>query len=368
VQCPSAVKVGSIDHEEGIVDVQRLGLVIAFSLAAAPAAAEVYIDDLGREVEIDGIVERAVLFNRYELEFVRAVGAGDTVVGIPESIARDTATYWPEYAEAAVVGANMQSPNYEAIVALDPDVVIMSRFGPYEEAIAQLAVFEIPLLVVTGADSTLHEENVDLIGRVFGRSERAAELNGFYRHYRDLLAERLEGVEPVRVYFEETTDYGTVLEGSGWHDMVAIAGGVNVFGDMDISQRPTAAGNVNNHAIDPEEVMARFPDFVVKLQRSTYSAQDEDARDLYPQHWSALANRIDVLGTPAGEAGAVYLIDYYMAGGVSKVTGALQLAKWFHPELFADIDPEAVMREWIEDYQGVPFRDGLSYGGPEAIR
>jgi len=39
----------------------------------------------------------------------------------------------------------------------------------------------------------------------------------------------------------------------------------------------------------------------------------------------------------------------------------VQVAKWLYPELFEDIDPEEVMREWIEIHQGLPFHGGMTY-------
>ena len=41
-----------------------------------------FVDDLGREVELELPVTRACVANRYNNELIRAVGAGDAVVGV----------------------------------------------------------------------------------------------------------------------------------------------------------------------------------------------------------------------------------------------------------------------------------------------
>jgi len=328
-------------------------------LAILPASAQTrtFVDDAGRTVELELPIERAVVFNRYAVEFVRAVGGTERIVGVDASTIRAEG-YFPEYDQSFVVGAGQTEPNYEAIVALDPDLVIMPRNGVYDEAAAQLEPFGIPVMVITAWDTLQHVENVTLLGELFGEADRAQALNDYYTGYMDLLAERLEGVEPRRVYLEETRPYVTVTPGSGWHDMIEAGGGINVFGDIDIANEPSSRGNENAFTVDPEEILARAPDVVIKLVPMSYLTIPTET---YEANWEELIARQDILGTPAGQNDEVYLINYILAGGSSKVTGAVQVAKWLYPELFEDIDPEEVMREWIEIHQGLPFHGGMTY-------
>lgn len=50
----------------------------------------------------------------------------------------------------------------------------------------------------------------------------------------------------------------------------------------------------------------------------------------------------------------MYSLIYYHFSACSKIVGALQIAKWLYPDRFTDIDPDAVMRQWLEEFQGVP--------------
>lgn len=336
-----------------------LGLAAASAIGLAPAAAESFTDDAGRKVELELPIKRAVIFNRYAVEFARAIGAIDKVVGVDASTMRDP-TYWPQFKEADIVGQGQTQPNYEAIVALKPDLVIIPRNSVYEEAAKQLEAFDIPVLVVTAWDTLQHVENVTLFGKLFDEKEKADALNAYYTRYMDLLAERLKGVERKKVYLEEVRDLVTVTPGSGWHDMIEAGGGTNVFGDIDIKKEPSSRGNENSFTVDPEEIIARKPDLVIKLQPGSYQTIPEAK---FAESWRAIVAREEISGTPAGQAGDVRLINYYLAGGSSKVTGALQVAKWLYPDLFTDVDPEAAMKEWIEIYQGLPFQGGMTYQG-----
>jgi len=322
----------------------------------APAAdarpTAVYRDDLGREVTLPVPVTRLVVFNRYTTEFVRAIAGMRVVVGFDVDVRR-SGGYWPDTGAAMVVGQAQSNaaPNYEAIVETRPDVVFFARNGPWEEASRALAPFHIPVFVITGWDVLKHEENVDTLGRILDRPREADRLNAFYRRYRDLLHDRLAGAPRPRVYIEEVGDYKALLKGSGWHDMVESGGGLNVFGDINILDQPTTRGTVQGFDTDAEEILHRRPDVLIKLYSNQHLVIDEaEAQEVLRR----LVARPGFADLPAVAGRQVYSLSYYHASACSKIIGALRIAKWLHPERFADVDPDEAMRQWLEDFQGVP--------------
>ena len=321
-----------------------------------PGSAFTFKDDMGRSVTVGLPLRRVVIFNRYGVEFVRAIAGTGPIVGVDGGTAKETA-YWPELQNVAIVGQGQSTPNYDAIAALRPDLVILPRNGSWQEAERVLTPLKIPVAVITAWDVLKHEENVTLMGQLFGKQERAAELNEFYRHWASLLEERLQGVERKRVYLEEVADYRTLLPGSGWHDMIEAGGGINVFGNVSITTGNQSRGSVQGFTVDPEEVIARAPDVILKLQPGQYAPHPRAfSRDVL----SGIANRPGWAGVPAVRNGQVYHMSYYLAGGCSKIIGALQIAKWLYPERFEDVDPEAVMAEWLTRFQHVPAQSGYT--------
>ncbi|WP_159912462.1 ABC transporter substrate-binding protein [Pantoea sp. 18069] len=324
-----------------------------FAAGAARAATQI-TDDLGRSVAVTLPLRRVVVFNRYTTEFIRAIGAMPAVVGV-DFDGRKFPDYWPGVTPGMLAGSGQSSLNYEAIVGMQADAVFMPRNSDWKKAAQVLQPFGIPVIVVTGWDLLKHEWNVTLLGRLFQQPERAAQLNAFYRHWRDTLHRRLQGVTPKRVYFEEVGQYRTALQGSGWHDMIEAGGGRNVFGDILLPGGVSPRGNVQNFEVDPEEVQARSPEVVIKLQPGQYLP--------HPRAFSAevlgkLAARPGLQGTPALRRAQVYHLSYYLASACSKITGALQIAQWLHPERMVGIDTEAVMGTWLQDFQGVPAQRG----------
>lgn len=348
-----------------------LALVAAFGLAVAgrwaggggvePGAVAAarrtltVVDDLGRPVTLTLPVRRTVVFNRYDVEFVRAVGGMDRIAGLDGGTAKER-DYWPGVIDAMVAGQGQTEVDYEKVVALRPDLVLIPRNGDWKAMEAALAPFHIPVVVLTGWDVLKHERNIEQLGQIYEQPARAAELNAFYRRYRDLLRTRLAGAPPRRVYFEEVGDYKTVLPGSGWHDMIELAGGKNVFDDVQVEAgKAEGRGAVQGFVVDPEAVVARRPEVIIKLQPGRYAP--------HPRAFSqgvleAIAARPGFSRTPALQRQEVYHMSYYLAGGCSKVIGALQIAKWLYPERFADVDPDAAMREWLTTFQGVPYPGG----------
>jgi len=308
-------------------------------------------DDVNREVKLAGPVDRVVTFNKYNTEFFRAVGGQDVLVGMAQDTNKLT-NYWPGLGSEAVAGQNQREPNYEAIVALKPDLVVFPRNGAWENAAQKLEPFGIPVVVITGWDVNKHAANIDMIGKLVGSPDRAAQLNAMHKKYTDLISERLAGVSPRSIYLEKTVNNTTSVPGSGWHDMLVQSGGKNIFDDIDIAKQPKSKGNKHQLAIDPEAVLRRNPDIIIK----------QIGTDFVPPTQDMMAAAIKDLGARPGwsELNAVkndkvFVMSYFIAGGVSKLIGKLYIVKWLYPEKFEDLDPDQVAKDWIEIYQGVPY-------------
>ena len=314
------------------------------------------VDDQGREVTIEGPVERAVVALSYNNEFVEAIGAGDRVVGVD----RGTVNRVPYlgFEESDVVGESIGELNYEAIVALDPDVAIIPRNGVWQEAADQLADFGIPVVVVTSWDIDVFEETIDILGEVFGEPEGAQRVRDFHEEIVTEVAERVQGTEPVPVYWETDQPYITALPGSGFDQVITAAGGTNVFGDIE-------GGDAQHEiTIDPASVVERDPAVIVHEMPPSaepYGPQDVDAVV------SGIPARPGWSGISAVQSGEIYVTNGWATSGLSKAIATVYLASWLHPEQFADLDPADYLERWATEFQGVTDYPGdapyVSVGG-----
>lgn len=314
------------------------------------------VDDVGRVVELEGPAESVIAYNNYNQEFVRALGAADKVVAMSDSAA-DQPDYWEDM-PIDVTAGDQGEPNWEQVAAVGPDVVILPRNGAWEEAVERLEPFDIEVLVITGWDETQHKTNVSNLGLVLDRQDEAERLNEFYDRWQAMLEERIADVERVPIYWETGTPYHTVVPGSGWHDMIETAKGQNVFADVTSSVIEAGeAGSVHSFEIDPEAVLLREPQVIVNRGHSNYESSSEELREpllemLERPGWDQL---------PAIQDRRVYSVTRFAAGAVSKLIGALYLAKWLHPDAMEDVDPNEAFQEWIEEFQGKPMPEPSSH-------
>ena len=321
---------------------------VTTATGAAETETIVVTDDQDREVTIEGPVERAVVINSYGNEFVRAIGAGDTVVGVDRT-SLDRLPYLP-VEDGAIVAEGLDQLNYEAIAELEPDVVVLPRNAVWQEAAQQLEGFDIPVVVATAWDAQAVDETITLLGELFGEEEGAAEVLAFQDEIDAVLQESLAGVEPRSVYLETVDPYLTVLPGSGFHDMIEAAGGTNVFSDA-------SGGDAQEElTVDPAEVVLREPDLVFHEFEPSATPNDR-----FAALREEIAARPGWGGLDAVAEDRVAVANGWATSALGKSIGTLYLASWLHPEALADVDPDAYLEQWVTQFQDTGFDSAQDY-------
>jgi iron complex transport system substrate-binding protein len=128
------------------------------------------VDDLQRTVVLSRPAARIVSLAPSITECLFALGAGDQVKGVT-----DFCNYPPEARRRAHVGG-MINPSIEAVVGLEPDLVLLSMEGNIREDFRRLVSFGTPVFVsnprtLEGIYSTLRA-----LGRLTGREDSARHL------------------------------------------------------------------------------------------------------------------------------------------------------------------------------------------------
>lgn len=215
-------------------------------------------DALGRSVTFTSPPHRVVCTAPSATEIVFAVGAGDLVVGVDQF-----SNYPPAVAEGkesgkiAVVGG-YSTINVEKVVELKPDVVFMTP-GVQEKFVKALdnlgvnvfvlwegSVGDIYRSILTVGLITDHfDEAVSLVQNI---SERISGAHAAVIKYLNVT-----GQEPLRVYYELSLDYWTIGSGSFINDVIALAGGVNIFGNE----------SMYYFQASPEAVIEADPDVII---------------------------------------------------------------------------------------------------------
>lgn len=285
-----------------------VGLALLPGIALA-GAIEI-TDETETTVHFSEPVDRIVVFNASNGEYIRAV-APETIVGVDANAMRDPG-YWSE--TLAIAGAGQRDPNYEAIIGLEPNVVIFPINGAWEDARRTLAAFDIPVLVFTGWDPLQRPAIVTKTGLMTGREDRAARLNAWFEGLYARLESGLADLGDRRTIYVEhgTADYRAPIPGSGWHDMIVAGGGDSILTDVDIADQPSSRGLVHDLEIDPEVVLAADPALVVKLQPGSYPLH---SREFSESFFTEFVSRPGMDEMTAVQDGQVIHMNYYLAGG-----------------------------------------------------
>ena len=307
------------------------------------------IDGADRIVTVNKPVERVVLLRPYAVEVIRILGAKDKIVGVSSSV-KDDEIYFQELSKLPVVGS-ARDPDLEAILALNPDLVITLAYPSYVAKIDG-KLPGIPIVCLTLYKPEILVENLEKLGYVFGRKDAANEFIDWYEGCINTIKERTEGIseeDRPRVYLEATYSLGekykTGGSKTGWNQKIEIAGGNNIFGDI-------SAGIIK---VDPEEVIERNPEIIVKRVITKECGYAIDDITGFSDMRKEVMTRPELAHVNAIVNECVYIIHIDIFGGFNHLPGTAYLAKWFHPDLFSDLDPQAIHQEYLTRFQGLDY-------------
>lgn len=192
----------------------------------------VLTDALGRELVFANPVQHIVSIAPSNTEILFAVGAGDLLVG------RDDFSDYPEAAiEVPSIGSTYGDLNVEAIVGLDPDLILVADINPPEQI---QAMEEVDLLVfVLGNPSDFEGlfENLEIVGILTGHEAEAQALVEGLRTRFDNITSILAGVEPVRLFYEidgsDPSAPWTTGSSTFQQLIFELAGGDNIASDLE---------------------------------------------------------------------------------------------------------------------------------------
>ncbi|MCW4018100.1 MAG: ABC transporter substrate-binding protein [Candidatus Bathyarchaeota archaeon] len=309
----------------------------------------VVTDVTGAQVTLNLPLKRVVLFDHSLTELVYVMGGADTIVGRSE-----TCTFPPSVLDIPVVSNTGYSFNTELVLELEPDLVLSDTTVSYNtKGMQELKDAGIPLIIDETGNYTRITEILRYLGTIFDNETRAQTIIDFMDYYENIVSERLGNLtdsEKPLVYLEQSwANWQTSSEGSISHDNLVAAGGINIAAELEAGGYPE---------VSPEYVLDKNPDVIIKLFSDSNLTTCQTIRD-------ELLSRAGLSDTKAVANNRVYLFDYVLFNGIRHPVGMLYWVTWLHPGLFADIDPDAVLSELMQEFYGVQL-EGL-YAYPDTV-
>ena len=316
---------------------------------AKPSSAKMQTitDSIGRKVQIPQPVTKAVIANGYNLELVNAIGAIDSIIGIDYLTFGDQDAYGKHFTRNQIIGQHTNELNYEKIIDLAPQALIITGNGAWEDAQKKLDPFGIKVIVLNAYYTEEYKENWALAGKIFGKEKEAQELTEYFTGKLEYIQKQLKNTPKKTLYYEYKRIGNTTIPGDYFHKMIVFAGAQNIFDD---------ALNVE---IDPETVILRNPDYIVRVGTSNING-----RYIPPTTEEFSRRKIEIITRPgwdeinAVKNDRILLLSHYSQGAASKLVGTMYIAKFLYPEQLPDLNPEEVFKTWLEKYQKMPYIKG----------
>lgn len=275
-------------------------LVALWPVHASSFPVEV-VDDAGRTVVIKRQPKRIVSLAPSNTELLFAIGAGPRVVGV---------TNYCNYPKEALAVPKVGdlNLNYEALLALQPDLVVAVG-SMHGEAVKRLEQLGLNLIVLEAKHIADVARHVRLLGKVAGLSVESLAAS---------LEKRISVVKRKTAPLRQTTVFMeiwneplmTVGPGTYADEMILLAGGRNIAAD---------AGTAWPQ-FSPELVIQRNPEVILL---TCYNK----AEVLRRKAWQGIA---------AVKAGRVFEVnpDIFVRPGPRLIDALEELAQYLHPEVF----------------------------------
>jgi iron complex transport system substrate-binding protein len=314
------------------------------------AATQVIEDSLGRKVEIPRSVKRVAVSNSYIAELIHCIGAIDTIVGVDYGIYEQQDIYRGRFSESSIIGKSTRELNYEKIIELQPEVLLITGNGAWEDAEKKLANFGIKVVVINIYYTDKFQENCAMAGKIFGKEKEAQAYYNFFAEKLAYVKQQLQNVPKKRVYFEYKREGNTTIPGDYFAKILEYANAENIFDDA------------KNVQVNSDAIIFRNPDYIVRVGRANAVTQHKPPSvSEFEQIKKMIVERPGWSEIKAVKDDHIFLLSHYAQGGASKITGTLFLAKYLYPENLPELHPEAVFKEWLSTYQHLEYVSGHTY-------
>lgn len=280
------------------------GLILAIAACTREAPQRVpESDDFGDPVVVKSTPRRVVSLNPATTDLIFALGAGDRLVG---------RTHWDVYPAAAIAVPDLGSgirPNVEAVLGARPDLVILYASRDNRAAASELraaGVNTLSLKIDHIADFTRASKT---IARLLGDSVRGIIVaDSVERTLKRVRAATQRLQKPTVFWHIWDAPLITIGSGSYMNELIEIAGGKNVYGDM----------AETSPAVSIEDVLKRDPRFII-------TGPEGSKKIVRDPRWSQ---------APAVKQNRILVVDTAIVGRPSVRLGeaAESLARLLHPE------------------------------------
>lgn len=309
----------------------KLGLVVLLSLLsltvscsprsnqnARQSSTREVTDEAGRRLRLPEKIDRIVSLAPNLTEIVYAVGAGEQLVGDTEYCD------YPAAAKSVAKIGDTMHPSVERIIALKPQIVLVSTASQLEAFTKQLDQQNITVYVTNPQSLEDVFRSIQTLGDLFGHHDSTTTIVAELRTRAAAVEVATKTVKPVKVFYQVSDEpLYTVGRDAFLTDLIRRAGGVSVTADV-----PGAFPRYSDEA-----ALAAKPDAIILPSGGAMATANSKPAPSLKNSPAVLNNRI-------------YKIDenHLQRPGPRLIDGLEEMARALHPEVASQFGP-AVMEK-----------------------
>ncbi len=359
----------------------RLAGILALLALLLPslASGRELVDLAGRTVAVPDKVERIIIGEGRHLPALAILDRADPVARLVGMMgdyeAVDPISYqryrerFPALDAVKRIGRNTRDTfSIEQAISAAPQVAVFGLYGHGPdtrsgEVIRALEAAGVAIVFIDFRSDPLVNtpKSMELLGALLGREAEAAEFIAAWRAALATVTDRLAAAKPkpARVFVESRVGLGTgcceTMTRGMMGRFVTAAGGVNIADDL----IPGEAGVVNL-----EWLISNPPEIYIGTAIGN-GLQPADAP------WLALGPGVDaararellarsltrtgIAGLDPVRQGRAHAVWHHFYNSPFNVVAVQAFAQWLHPQLFADLDPKALLATMQQRFQPVPL-------------
>ena len=259
-------------------------------------------DNLGHKIELPESIERAVSLAPNLTEIIFAVEAGDKLVG------RTSYDNFPLEAQKIPTVGDTLNPNIENIIAMKPQIVLVSTASQIETFTKQLEAQNIAIFVTNPNNLDDIYKTIYQIGKIFGKDAKAREIVDALKQRVIDVEARTNSANDTKVFLQISKEpLFTVGKESFLNDVINRAGGVSVtenvataypklsketalalnpeaiiLSDSEDNKEPNGVFK-NSQAVKSKKIFKINADIISRPSPRIVDALEEIARDLHPE-------------------------------------------------------------------------------------
>ncbi|WP_321416613.1 ABC transporter substrate-binding protein [uncultured Methanomethylovorans sp.] len=300
-------------------------------------------DSTGKTFVFYHPVQRIVILNNNAADAMTVIGADNLVVGVGDTM-KENILQFPELSALPSVG-KWTEPDIEAILALDPDLILSYVTWPDSAKLENHLPGSIPVVRMDFYKEDVYREEMENIGHLFNEEENMSNYLAWYDKYFELVSERIADIpEDQRVRFYAEAGSGKSFgrraygEETGLDDLATAAGGVNV-----------ASGYITEYAdVENEWVIKQNPDVIfIWSSKGGYTTTGRDEIIALHNNFTSMPG-FDTIS--AVKDNRVYVLSSSFAYGSSSPVALVQVASWLYPDRFSDINTTALHHEYLANF------------------